>query len=230
MGLRIAEVYSSVQGEGRLTGTPSVFIRISGCNLRRVFCDTRFASWEPEGEDWPVDRLLDQVQQMPEKHVVITGGEPLLFADVVPLSHQLAAMGQHVTFETAGTLYLPVASDLMSISPKLSNSRPTVGVSPITQARHEAARYQPRVLERLISEYDYQLKFVVATPMDAQEVLDYMDGFPSLDRSRVLLMPEGTESDRLQQTVLWLEPFCQQHGLLFCPRRHIEWFGNRRGS
>ncbi len=230
MGLRVAEVYSSVQGEGRLTGTPSVFIRTSGCNLRCGFCDTRFASWEPEGDDWPVARLLDWVRDADEQHVVVTGGEPLLFPEMVEFSRGLAELGRHITFETAGTLHLPVACDLMSISPKLSNSRPTAGISPQAQARHEAARHQPRVVERLTADYDYQLKFVVATPADAREVLDYLSEFPLLDLDRVLLMPEGTECERLQQIALWLQPFCAQHGLRFCPRRHIEWFGNRRGS
>jgi len=118
----------------------------------------------------------------------------------------------------------------MSISPKLSNSRPSEGLAPVAQSRHEAARHQPRVVERLMSDYDYQLKFVVATPADADEVLRYLAEFPAVDLERVLLMPEGTECDRLHQTASWLEPFCDRHGLCFCPRRHIEWFGNRRGS
>ena len=230
MGLRVAEVYSSVQGEGRLTGTPSVFVRTSGCNLRCAFCDTRFASWEPEGDDWSVERLLERVRIAPEQHVVVTGGEPLLFPEMVEFSERLRELGRHVTFETAGTLHLPVFCDLMSISPKLSNSRPSAGLSPQAQARHEAARHQPLVMERLTRDYDYQLKFVVATPIDAQEVLEYLAEFPQLDRDRVLLMPEGTDCERLRQIALWLEPFCLTQGIRFCPRRHIEWFGNRRGS
>ena len=59
--MRMAEIYSSMQGEGLLTGTRSVFVRASGCNLRCQFCDTRYASWQPEGEDLSVDEILDEV-------------------------------------------------------------------------------------------------------------------------------------------------------------------------
>ena len=113
-----------MQGEGLLTGTPSVFVRASGCNLRCWFCDTPYASWTPEGEDLSVDEILAQVERHDCRHVVITGGEPMLFAELIPLTAALRAAGRHITIETAGTLYLPVQCDLMSISPKLANSTP----------------------------------------------------------------------------------------------------------
>ena len=124
--MRIAEIFRSLQGEGRLTGTDSVFVRFSGCNLRCRFCDTRYASWSPEGEDLSLDEVLAGLaassigRAMPGAgHAVVTGGEPMLFAELVPLCAALRSQGRHITIETAGTLYLPVACDLMSISPKL---------------------------------------------------------------------------------------------------------------
>src|SRR5688500_7422646 len=113
--MRIAEIYSSLQGEGLLTGTPSVFVRASGCNLRCWFCDTPYTSWEPEGEDRPVEEILEQVEQLRQRddprHAVITGGEPMLFAELIPLCDALHAAGLHITIETAGTLFLPVQCD-----------------------------------------------------------------------------------------------------------------------
>ena len=123
--MRIAEVYASIQGEGQFAGTPSVFVRTTGCNLRCWFCDTPFTSWNPEGPFVSVADLFQQVAAFDIEHVVLTGGEPLLQPDSVPLCEQLLAAGHFVTIETAGTVYRPALASLMSISPKLANSSPS---------------------------------------------------------------------------------------------------------
>src|SRR5262245_8062758 len=122
--MRVAEIYRSIQGEGLLTGTESVFVRASGCNLRCWYCDTPFTSWSPEGDDLSVEEIVSRVLEYRCEHVVLTGGEPMLFAELIPLAAALRKAEKHITIETAGTLYLPVACDLMSISPKLANSTP----------------------------------------------------------------------------------------------------------
>src|SRR5262245_28364002 len=114
--MRIAEIYRSIQGEGFLTGASSVFVRASGCNLRCWFCDTPYTSWQPEGRDYSVDEIVAEVEEWDTQHVVVTGGEPMLFAELVPLCQELRSIVRHVTIETAGTLHLPVDCDLMSIS------------------------------------------------------------------------------------------------------------------
>jgi 7-carboxy-7-deazaguanine synthase len=228
--LRIAEIFSSRQGEGVLAGTPSVFVRTSGCNLRCSFCDTPYASWEPEGEDLSVDEILRQIAAADRQHVVLTGGEPMLFAELIPLCESLRKLEHHITIETAGTLYLPVACDLMSISPKLSNSTPAEERDARWHRRHEASRHRPDVVRRLLREYAYQLKFVVDTPADCDEVESYLAEFAELDRRRVLLMPQGIEPVELARRAAWLEPACHERQFTFCPRRQIEWFGHRRGT
>lgn len=228
--MRVAEIYESIQGEGALTGTRSVFVRASGCNLRCVYCDTPYASWNPEGDDFSVDEIVDSVTQWDAVHVVLTGGEPMLFAELVPLCDRFRELNFHITIETAGTLYLPLACDLMSISPKLSNSTPSREHSARWHQRHEDSRHVPKTIRRLVDEYDYQFKFVVGSLADAEEVIAYLDQFPGVARSRVMLMPEGCDQTRLTDLQQWLEPFCQQRGLRFCPRRQIEWFGAVRGT
>jgi 7-carboxy-7-deazaguanine synthase len=228
--LRIAEIFLSRQGEGLLSGTPSVFVRASGCNLRCGFCDTPYTSWEPEGEDLAIAEIVRQVTAADCRHVVLTGGEPMLFAELIPLAEQLHRDGHHITIETAGTLYLPVACDLMSISPKLSNSTPPESRDPRWHRRHEASRNMPAVVRRLMSEYNYQLKFVIDTPADCDEVESYLSDFPDVDRRRVLLMPQGIDRQELASRAAWLEPLCIDRGVTFCPRRHIEWFGHTRGT
>ncbi|HEY5311310.1 MAG TPA: 7-carboxy-7-deazaguanine synthase QueE [Pirellulales bacterium] len=227
--MKIAEIYLSIQGEGLLTGTESAFVRTSGCNLRCWFCDTPFASWSPEGDDLAVDDILARVEELDCGHVVLTGGEPMLFAELLPLAGELKRRGLHITVETAGTLYLPVEADLMSISPKLSNSAPR-GHHPRWRKRHERTRHAPAIVRRLLDEYAYQLKFVVQSPADCQEVERYLDQLPGVDRSLVLLMPQGTDSAELAARAAWLKPYCQQAGVRYCPRRQIEWFGLVRGT
>lgn len=228
--MRTAEIYRSVQGEGLLTGEPSVFVRASGCNLRCWFCDTPYASWQPEGEDLSVDEIVRQVESWQCSHVVVTGGEPMLFAELIPLTQRLRDLGRHITIETAGTLNLPVECDLMSISPKLSNSAPPADRDPRWRRRHEATRHCPEVIRRLIAEYPYQLKFVIDTPADCDEVEAYLVEFPEADRGRVQLMPQGTGVEELAKRSVWLESECVARGFIFCPRRQIEWFGYARGS
>ncbi|MCO6459163.1 MAG: 7-carboxy-7-deazaguanine synthase QueE [Pirellulaceae bacterium] len=228
--MRVAEIYKSIQGEGLLTGAESVFVRVSGCNLRCWFCDTPYASWHPEGDDLAVDEIVERVANWDCDHVVLTGGEPMLFAELIPLARRLRDLGRHLTIETAGTLLLPVACDLMSISPKLSNSTPPVEWAPQWSVRHERTRYAPSVLRQLIQDYEYQLKFVIDEPADCQEMLGCLHDLPGVARDRVLLMPQGTDAAKLAARSQWLEPYCQQHGLVFCPRKQIEWFGLQRGT
>ena len=228
--MRIAELYQSVQGEGLLTGVPSVFVRASGCNLRCGFCDTPYTSWAPEGDDRSVGEILAQSLELGASHVVITGGEPMLFAELVPLCEGLRAAGRHITIETAGTLYLDLECDLMSISPKRANSTPPIDRAGNWTARHERTRHQPAVIRRLIDRYEYQFKFVIDRPEDVADVREYLTEFPTIRRDRTLLMPQATDLPTLQATARWLEPYCEEHDFRYCPRRHVEWYGFRRGT
>ncbi len=149
--LRISEIYDSIQGEGLLTGTPSVFLRTSGCNLRCWFCDTPFASWRPEGPHQTISQILGRVLEFRLDHTVLTGGEPLIFRSVVELCQQLKALGHHLTIETAGTIYRELACDLMSISPKLSGSAPSAASGSWRDAHHRR-REQLDVVRRLMQQ------------------------------------------------------------------------------
>jgi 7-carboxy-7-deazaguanine synthase len=228
--MKIAEIYRSVQGEGFLTGARSAFVRASGCNLRCWYCDSPFASWAPEGEDLSVDEIVARVGELACSHVVLTGGEPMLFAELIPLTGRLRGAGMHITIETAGTLYLPVECDLMSISPKLAGSGPGPEKGSRWVERHERTRHAPDVIRRLVAEYAYQFKFVIDVPQDCDRVEAYLGKLPDIDRSRAMLMPQGTDVKELAQRAAWLEPYCREHELRFCPRRHIEWFGFVRGT
>ena len=228
----ISEIYQSRQGEGLLTGTDSVFIRTSGCNLRCGFCDTPYASWQPEGESLTVSEILTRVETIPNsaQHVVITGGEPMLPKLLDELTRQLHWQQRHITIETAGTVFRDVKCDLISISPKLSNSTPEFERAGRWQAQHERTRHRPDLVRQLMDRYEYQLKFVVGQPSDIDEIDDYLQHLGTYDQSRVLLMPEGIDSEKLLATEKWLEPICQHRGFKLCRREHIHWYGNRRAT
>lgn len=226
--MRISEIFESIQGEGLLAGVPSLFVRASGCNLRCSWCDTPYASWAPEGEEWTVEQLAERAAQSRLRHVVLTGGEPMIFADVAPLTRALKEMGRHITIETAGTVDQPVECDLMSISPKLANSTPHGIEGGRWVEMHERARLRLDVIGRLMERYEYQLKFVVSRPEDVEEVRDLAARLRA-PAGRVLLMPEGVDEQRLHEASSWIVEACKESGFRFCPRLHILLYGNRRG-
>lgn len=226
--MRIAEIFHSIQGEGEFAGTPSVFVRTTGCNLRCWFCDTPYASFLPEGPRRTWSDVLEEILKIDCAHVVLTGGEPLLQPEVVPLAQALRERGKIVTMETAGTIFRPVQVDLMSISPKLSNASPREADR--WKIRHDRDRDRPEVIRQLMRGSVYQLKFVVDQPGDLSEILGYLTNFPGISPDRVWLMPQGVLQEELVEKGRWLAPSAAELGFRFCPRRHIEMFGNVRGT
>jgi len=211
-----------------LAGVPSVFVRLSGCNLRCKWCDTPYASWEPEGEERMLGSILADVRRNWASHVVVTGGEPMISPGIVVLTEKLKGLDQHITIETAGTVYAPVTCDLMSISPKLANSTPHRRDGGRWAAQHDRLRYQPEVLRRLMSEYAYQLKFVVSAESDLEEIEKIIEE-TGADRSRVMLMAEGTNVETIYERAQWLVEVCKRERFRYSPRLHIDLWGDKRG-
>ncbi len=232
--MRISEIFYSVQGEGSLTGVPSVFIRTSGCNLRCDWCDTPYASWTPEGPEMTSSEILTEVLKHPANHVVVTGGEPMVAKGIHELISALQSLGKHVTIETAGTVSPgSVRADLASLSPKLANSTPSLEKAGAAWVqRHEQTRLQPAILrEWLETSADYQLKFVISSEADLHEAQAVIlsIGIP-VPADKILLMPEGTSMETMRTRYPLLIAACLKHGYRLSPRLHIELFGNKRGT
>ncbi len=228
--LRIAEIFASIQGEGIWAGIPSVFVRVSGCNLRCVWCDTPYASWSPEGPVLPLGDILGQVEGYGIRHVVLTGGEPMLFDPIEDLTSELKAKGHTITIETAGTVFRELPCDLMSISPKLANSTPPESSG--WAGRHDEIRLDREPLRQLIGHYDCQLKFVV-NPEGGDDIFEIealLSELPSVPAERILLMPEGTDSETLHRRQKALVEPCMRRGWRLSPRLHVDLFGNKRGT
>ena len=112
--LKVNEIYLSVQGESSYTGLPCVFIRLTGCNLRCIWCDTAYAFYE--GKSMSIDEIVGKVKNFGVKLIEITGGEPLMQENVYPLMNGLIEKGFQVLLETGGSLSLEkVPRDIIKI-------------------------------------------------------------------------------------------------------------------
>jgi len=229
----ISEIFYSIQGEGELTGVPSVFVRSSGCNLRCAWCDTPYASWNPEGDLRTVPQILAEVQKhQAARHVVLTGGEPMVAKDIRLLANEIKTLGHHITIETAATVAPQgIACDLASLSPKLLNSAPDAQEHGAWRKKHEATRWQPDVVRAWVDQYPYQFKFVVSRPEDIEELEHMLAALRrEIPRHKVLLMPEATTLDKMRGRAGWLGELCKARGYRYAHRLHIELYGNKRGT
>lgn len=231
--MKIAEIFFSIQGEGELTGVPSVFVRTSGCNLRCRWCDTKYASWKPEGENVTINDLLDKVCSYPARHVVISGGEPMIAKGIKEFTNLLKESGKHITIETAGTVSPNgIQCDLASLSPKLSDSTPKEGeINKEWIDRHESKRLDYGILSEWVNSYNFQLKFVVSREEEIKEIQNVISRIEGkILPQKVLLMPEGIDPDTLRSRYDLLIDLCKENGYRLCHRLHIDLFGNTPGT
>ena len=231
--MKISELFFSIQGEGELTGVPSVFVRTSGCNLRCRWCDTKYASWKPEGDNVTINDLLDKVCSYPARHVVISGGEPMIAKGIEEFVHLLKESGKHITIETAGTIAPNgIQCDLASLSPKLSDSTPNEGdINKEWIDRHESKRLDYDILSEWVNSYNFQLKFVVSKEEEIKEIQNVISRIEGkILPEKVLLMPEGIDPDTLRSRYDLLIDLCKENGYRLCHRLHIDLFGNTPGT
>jgi 7-carboxy-7-deazaguanine synthase len=225
----ISECFDSIQGEGKYSGVPSFFIRTSSCNLRCWFCDSRYTSWEPEGQQVDTDKLVADAIASRADHVVITGGEPMLYpAQVADICDRLSRFhGKKVTIETNGTRYDErVVPDLWSVSPKLAGSAPLD-----TKSREYGLHTRGNAFADNLAKFqqqDAQFKFVVCAEADLVEVRAIVEQ-NHLPASAVWLMPQGKTRDEVLANAGWLAEACKQHGYNLTLRLHTLLWGMKRG-
>jgi 7-carboxy-7-deazaguanine synthase len=222
--INVSEIFYSIQGEGFLTGRPSVFIRLAGCPLRCKYCDTQYALDSSAGTKMSIDEIMKKALKhlsavalakadSPD-YAVITGGEPLVSPHIALLCKKIKEHKIHITIETAGIKYVPnLACDLMSISPKLSNAHDNepdkTGYLKIDQ------------LKKLIKNYDYQLKFVMEKIEDITEVHQILNDLKAFDRSKVLLMPQAKNITQYLRISPLIVEMCKANGFVFSPRLQL---------
>ena len=223
----INEIFYSLQGEGFLAGVPSVFVRLAGCPLRCRWCDTKYAWDAMAGEDSGVAEIVRAVKKWPCRHIVITGGEPMIDAELPKLTRGLKAAGKHITIETAGIAYIPdMPCDLMSISPKLSNSTPQDAK---IAAMHDRSRLDLAVLAELIDNYNYQLKLVVDSQDDIAEIQETLGKLENVDAQKVMLMPQAATRDEFLSKSPMVADLCKSTGFAFSQRLQVLLWDNKKG-
>jgi len=223
----VNEIFYSLQGEGFLAGIPSVFVRLAGCPLRCRWCDTKYALAEDAGDDLTIAEIVEAVCKLRCRFVVITGGEPMVNFEVRQLARELKDAGKHITIETAGIAYIPdIPCDLMSISPKLSNSVPD---DVKLAAMHKDSRLDLAVLGELAANYNHQLKFVVDSVNDLPEVQQVIDETGNVGSDTVMLMPQAATREELSAKSPMVAEMCKCAGYAFCQRLHILLWDDKRG-
>jgi 7-carboxy-7-deazaguanine synthase len=226
--MRVNEIFYSLQGEGILTGVPSVFMRLAGCPLRCKWCDTKYGWDETAGAHYSIERIVRVVQQYPSEYLVITGGEPMIDSELPQLVQKLKLCEKHITIETSGIAFVPELNcDLMSISPKLTNSTPT---QPDLAKIHEDSRLDTAVLSELIDNYEYQLKFVVDSQDDLIEIQQTIEDIGNVDPEKVMLMPQAENRRQLLAKSPMVVDMCMHTGFKFCQRLQIMLWDNKRGT
>lgn len=226
--VKMSEVFHTIQGEGRFTGTPSIFVRFSLCPLRCRWCDTPYTSWDPEFELTTVDDVVEQVVNIAPKcrHVVITGGEPFAQKKALQwLCDRLQREQYHVTIETAAIVWQYLYCSLLSMSPKLSTSTP---YGTPQEKNHEKHRLNHDVIKQMLNYYDCQVKFVADSPTDVDEIKQ-LQKETRIPNDRIMLMPQGRSRDELCEREKWVVDVCKHEGWVYTPRAHIDIYGNQRG-
>jgi len=211
MTLPVSEIFYSIQGEGKLAGVPSTFVRLAGCPIQCPWCDTRYAWTLKNAKKIKIEEIIDIIRQYPADHVVLTGGEPFIHPGIALLAHKLMQQQFHVTIETSGFIYRKVECHLLSLSPKLPNSVP------------HRITFRPAILKRLITSVpDYQIKFVVANLKEVCQVTDIIDEYPFINRANVMLMPNAKTLKRYIPLAPKIAQWALLNKLKFCPRLHLE--------
>ncbi len=246
----VNEIFYSIQGEGIHAGKPAVFLRLTGCNLHCWWCDTKY-TWmftraikkhvtkdiERLGAGRPLDlrlynqkketqnlsskEILDQIVKYPCKHIVITGGEPLLqLKKITTLVKSLKRSGWFIEIETNGTIHPKNLTRYaqFNVSPKLASS-----------GNEKNLREKPGIYKAFTKQNaNSYFKFVLSAPGDIQEVCSLATEH-KIPKHKVLLMPQATNKKDLEEKSRWLAALAKSNGFRFSTRLHVALYGNRRG-
>lgn len=234
----------TIQGEGKLSGVPSLFIRLAGCNLHCSWqtadgniseCDTVYAAFRVKNStSWTIDNIYTTIRHNAGNinHIVITGGEPFLQEEpLIELCHKLNTDNHyHLTVETNATIFsekLADCFDFFSMSPKLASSVPPDSV-------HNTLRVNPTTLQAFIDHArkhakDFQLKFVCSCDEDITEIKSILSELHGWKDEDILLMPLGATPEELRFNTRKTLTYSIRNNWRYCDRLHLSLFGAKNG-
>jgi len=205
----------------------SVFVRLALCDLRCRWCDTVYAQRADNGKTMSVKQVVDTVNEFGCRYVIVTGGEPMIEPELEELLEELPQNGKHITVETSATQFRPIRCDLISISPKLSNSTPDKD-SPYRQM-HEQRRLNISAIQRFIEQHDYQLKFVASDKSDLDEIEAVIKQLTGIDRDKVMLMAQARTQEEYRRVGPTVAQMCIDYNYRYCQRLHVELWSDQPG-
>lgn len=223
--MQISEIFYSIQGEGTNIGKPAIFLRLAGCHLRCVWCDSKFTWDMKSGKQMSTEQIIKVIKKYPCKHLIITGGEPLIQQSEIKellekrVQNQKKNISQQyfVEIETSGSLQ-PQMNELVdqyNCSPKLSNSK------------NRPINYNLS-LQKFPKEKTWY-KFVVDKKSDLKEIKKFIKDH-KLPKDKIILMPQGISKTEILKCGKWLAEICKKENWRFSTRLHIELWGNKRGT
>lgn len=219
--MRLTEIFKTIQCEGTLTGMVSVIVRLGGCNLQCKWCDERFSSRAKGGLEISINELLKKINKYNCKNIIITGGEPLIYKEIIELSNRLKDADYHVTIETNATIQKRINCDLISMSPKLSHSIP----NNIPSEGYERKRINIEAIRYYIRNYDYQIKFVVGLEEDFNEIEAILLKIGDYDRSKILIMPLASSRRQLFAIQKNIVKLCVERNYRYGNRLQLQIWG-----
>lgn len=250
--LSVSEIFTSWQGEGRLTGAPSIFLRLAGCHLRCRFCDTVYAQNVSDGVFLSVERIVEKVIQSAQNPVFPPLSE--MWKKEHSANARLHAIPEPIEAEKITRVVLTGGEPLLfpkivplvqclryvgfHVTIETSGTRASatgcdlISISPKTlnSGNSPVLTDVSQTLPSLVSDArDYQIKFVVDHPEDLKEISEFLTRFPYLERKRVLLMPQGKTSDEILERERWVQRLAHENGFGYSPRAHLFWFEAKRG-
>ena len=244
--LPIVEVYTAVQSEGSRAGYPTVVIRTTGCTHRCYFgeggwCDSWYTSIHPEKGTYCFDDIIKMYDDHPHiKEMMLTGGSPTMHPALVnELTHFANERDIFITIETEGSHFLPTdyPINLLSISPKFSNSIPVVGaktpqgeiVDERMVKKHNSKRMNIEAIKQSIAYHsDYHIKPVIDKELTMIPEVDEMIKELNVPAEKVWAMPAGDDRESLFESYPIVMNFVRDKGWRFTGRSHIMAFNTER--
>ena len=226
--MQVNEIFKSIQGEGPNFGKPAIFLRTAQCNLKCTWCDTKYTwdwknyDFQKEVKEMTIDEVKDAILDLEIKHLVITGGEPLLQQDDLADLLSFLKPDFYVEVETNCTI-LPnkMLTDLIdqwNVSPKTKNSG-----NPLELCENNECYYF------FANQENCFFKYVVETESDIPEIKKFVTKY-NIPKKRVQLMTQASTKEEIRSREKSISELAKLHNFSFSPRLHVAMWGAQRGK